>query len=71
MLEKSGPDLPRLLARAYSALASLCTVVSWRTEMVGRAVTQDKARQAELQLENGFLVFEVGLLFLIFPNVLM
>lgn len=39
--------------------------------MVGRAVTQDKERQAELQLENGFLVFEVGLLFLIFPNVLM
>lgn len=39
--------------------------------MVGRAVTQDKARQVKLQLENGFLVFEVGLLFLIVPNVLM
>lgn len=33
---------------------------------MGQGVTQDKAWQAKLQLENGFLVFEVSLWFLIF-----
>lgn len=68
MLKESSADLPDSCHRLTSAYPVFEVWSPSKRRYVGEGVTQDKAWQAELQLDNGFSVLEVSLPLLMFIN---